>query len=342
MACVVLADEGDFGPTALGRSPLSGTATAFTELALALVERGHEVVVRNNCPYPVQRENLDWAGLDRGLPEKIDLFIANRDPGLLSHGARARRRVLWIHNTAHYLIRRHLSRMARWRPAIVFSGAYHRSTYPWWAPAGGRAIIPYGVSKTFLTAPLSPNIPAQRAIFTSNPIRSLSWLVDLWARRIHPTLPKAELHVFAGPEVYGRWGARVSDLMEPHLRAAREAARFGVVVRAPVSNRVLSEELSASRVHLYRGDRAETFCLAIAESQAMGVPGVVQPIGSVVERIADGVTGFVARDDEEFATHAIALLTDDGLWLRMHEAASARQRTGHWSNTAAAFEKEFL
>ena len=70
--------------------------------------------------------------------------------------------------------------------------------------------------------------------------------------------------------------------------------------------------------------------------------GVVQPIGSVVERIADGVTGFVARDDEEFATHAIALLTDDGLWLRMHEAASARQRTGHWSNTAAAFEKEFL
>ena len=49
---------------------------------------------------------------------------------------------------------------------------------------------------------------------------------------------------------------------------------------------------------LYRGDEGETFCLAVAEAQALGVPAVVQPLGAVAERVIDGVTGTVARDDE--------------------------------------------
>lgn len=342
MAHVVLEDGGEFNPTALGETPLGGAETAFTELALALAERGHRVVVRNNCKDACRRENLDWVPFSHGLPARVDLFIANRNPRLLAHGRRAGRRVLWIHNIAHYLLRRHLLRLARWRPTIVFSGTYHRSTYPWWAPAGGRVIVPYGVSSTFLASQHSRGVPAQRAIFTSNPMRSLSWLIDLWVRRIHPVLGKAELHVFAGPQVYGRWGAQVSGLMEPHLRAAREAARFGVVVREPVANRTLVDELRLTRVHLYRGDRAETFCLAMAEAQAMGVPCVVQPIGSVVERVVDGETGFVAKDDKEFAERAIALLTDDDLWLRQHRAALSRQRNGNWSKAASTFERLFL
>ena len=32
---------------------------------------------------------------------------------------------------------------------------------------------------------------------------------------------------------------------------------------------------------LYKGDPGETFCLSIAEAQALGIPCVVQPIGSL-------------------------------------------------------------
>ena len=56
----------------------------------------------------------------------------------------------------------------------------------------------------------------------------------------------------------------------------------------------------------------------------------------------DGVTGFVAPDDETFARRAIALLTDDGLWRAQHEAALRLQQGWSWDEMAARFETEVL
>jgi glycosyltransferase involved in cell wall biosynthesis len=88
----------------------------------------------------------------------------------------------------------------------------------------------------------------------------------------------------------------------------------------------------------YRGDPGETFCLALAEAQAMGVPAVVRPSGSTPERVIDGVTGHVAEDDESFAAAAVRLLCDDDLWRRWHLAALARQRGMSWDAVGARFE----
>jgi glycosyltransferase involved in cell wall biosynthesis len=70
----------------------------------------------------------------------------------------------------------------------------------------------------------------------------------------------------------------------------------------------------------------------------MGVPAVVQPRGSVVERVIDGVTGHIAGDEDSFANAAIALLRDDDLWRRFHAEALARQRGQSWDEIAAQFE----
>ena len=78
---------------------------------------------------------------------------------------------------------------------------------------------------------------------------------------------------------------------------------------------------------------------AAGEAQAMGLPGVVQDIGSLRERVVDGVTGTVARDETAFADAAIRLLGNDALWLRQHAAALARQRGFGWQEAAAEFEK---
>ena len=89
---------------------------------------------------------------------------------------------------------------------------------------------------------------------------------------------------------------------------------------------------------LYRGDINETFCLAVGEAQAMGVPAVVQNYGSVVERVVDGETGYVADDDQAFAEAAIKLLSDEELWRRQHRTALDKQRSWRWQDAAAAFE----
>ena len=113
----------------------------------------------------------------------------------------------------------------------------------------------------------------------------------------------------------------------------------GVKIRGPVTKSQLVREFREARCILYRGDLNETFCLAIGEAQASGVPAVVRDFGSVVERVKNNETGFIAEDDNTFVSKAIKLMTDDGLWLLYHKRAIELQRNWRWSDVAKAFEK---
>ena len=328
-----------FDGRTLDQRPLGGAETSFVEMANALAARGHEVLVRNRCAAPLVHRGVDWRPLADGLPDQADLYIANRGDKLLRLVPEARRVLFWIHNPAGYLLKwRYQWKLARRRPVIVFSGASHAGTYPAWAFAGGREIVPYGVSEIFRHAEeRSP--PPPRVVFTSNPMRSLDWLLDQWAARIRPAVPTAELHVFAGSATYGAAGAAKADRMTPILDRAAAMGGDGVVLRGPVAKSLLVEELAAARALLYRGDIGETFCSAVAEAQAMGVPTVVEDIACMSERVRHGETGFVVRGESAFAESAIRLLTDDPLWRRCHAASLAHQRAWGWDQAAAEFER---
>jgi glycosyltransferase involved in cell wall biosynthesis len=181
--------------------------------------------------------------------------------------------------------------------------------------------------------------PAPRAIFTSNPLRGLDWLLELWVARIAPAVAGAELHLYAGAATYGvAAGSVQARRMEEALGRADGLGQAGVRRFAPVAHDALAAALAGARVMLYRGDPGETFCLALAEAQAMGVPAVVANRGAVAERVIDGVTGRVAEDDETFAAAAVAVLRDDALWRHWHLAALDGQRGWCWDRVAGEFE----
>lgn len=337
-----MADDGiAFDGIVMRERALGGAESAFVNLAEALAARGHQVTACNNSPNPGAQFGVEWRTISRGFPDAADLYIANRgDKLILAMRNRARRSVFWVHNPARYLLKlRYLWKLAWQRPPIVFAGPRHIATYPAWAPGGPRIAIPLGVDDVFLKARPGDSPPPPRAIFTSNPLRGLAWLLELWASRIHPGLPMAELHVFSGPATYGAFGAAKQAAMQAVLERARALGDCGVVLHRPVAKSTLAGELGRARVMLYRGDPGETYCLAVAEAQALGVPAVVQRIGAVPERVIDGHTGFVAGDDNDFALHAARLLADDALWLSQHREALERQRSWGWPQAAAAFEK---
>jgi glycosyltransferase involved in cell wall biosynthesis len=122
------------------------------------------------------------------------------------------------------------------------------------------------------------------------------------------------------------------------LEKAAGLAAYGVRHFAPVGRAQLAAALSGARVMLYRGDPGETFCLALAEAQAMGVPAIVQPLGSAPERVIDGTTGQVAPDDGAFAMAAVRVLRDNALWRCWHLAALAKQGGSSWDSVAMRFE----
>lgn len=341
MARIVLADDGiEFDGLTPGQRPLGGVESSVVAMTEELARRGHEILVFNKCRAPLHHNGVAWTPIGQGLPESADLYIANRGDRLIGLLPAARRKVFWIHNPAQYLLKwRYLWKLWSVRPDIVFIGDYHARTYPRWAPAGARRVIPYGIPDAFRTADPAASPPPPRAIFTSNPLRSLDWLLDRWVKDIRPRVPGAELHVFSGAATYGGVGDRKAAAMKAVLDQARACAGHGVVLRGPVPKGQLIEELRAARVMVYRGDLNETFCLAVGEAQAMGVPTVVQDLGSVVERVVDGETGFIGRSDASFSDAAVRLLTDDALWRRQHDRALDLQRRWSWADAAAAFEE---
>jgi glycosyltransferase involved in cell wall biosynthesis len=88
---------------------------------------------------------------------------------------------------------------------------------------------------------------------------------------------------------------------------------------------------------LYLGDVGETFCLALAEAQAMGVPCVVRPVGAVGERVREGETGFIRATDAELADAAVALLRNDALWQHFSQNALNLRPHAGWAQAAQRF-----
>ncbi|EME69109.1 hypothetical protein H261_14930 [Paramagnetospirillum caucaseum] len=341
MASIVMTDDGIvFDGATLEERPLGGAETSFIEMANALAARGHEVLVCNKCEAERVHKGVTWRPLSRGVPEAADLYIPNRGDRLIRLCPKARRTIFWIHNPAGYLMKwRYQWKLALRLPVIVFSGESHASTYPSYAFAGGRETVPYGLTDLFRHAGARAEPPPPRVVFTSNPMRSLDWLLDLWERRIRPAIPDAELHVFAGTATYGAAGAAKAGRMGVVLDRAGAMGPHGVVLRGPVPKTQLVGELAAARALLYRGDIGETFCSAVAEAQAMGVPAVLQDIACMKERVIEGETGYCVKDDETFVRHAVAILTDDALWRRLHRACLERQRSWGWDQAAAEFER---
>ena len=338
MADIVMADDGiAFDGMTAEAGPLGGAETAFVALAEAFAMRGHHVEARSRCRAPVVHSGVAWAPLVTGAPPECDLFIANRGAGLLGLVSTVGRRLFWLHNPARYLKKpRNLWHLARYRPTLVLCGNHHVGTVPPWLPCSGKVIMPYGLLAPFRKA-ARRDPPPPRAVFTSNPLRGLDWLLDIWVARIAPVIPGAELHVYCGPAVYGAAG-EIAERMEGVLARVDRLYTSGVRRHAPVRHEDLAAVLARSRVMLYRGDPGEAFCTALAEAQSMGLPVVVKPVGMVAERVVDGETGSIAVDDAAFAEAAIALLRDDAMWQRFHAQALARQRGLSWDEVAARYE----
>jgi len=337
---IIIANRGlTFDGASIRREPSGGVESATVFLAEALARAGHRVSVYNNRDTVDSIGGVTWRPLSGGLPLRADLYIANRNHELLLHVPLAKTRALWMHNPVWEIdLWQFRAKMALLPPKVIVLGDYHRSTCPAWVAKYDVRTIPLGLPDTFLSAVPATTAPPRRAIFTSNPGRNLDWLLRVWSERIHPGLPDAELHLFSGPEVYQMRAGTGFNRMSAVLATAEAMADRGVIRHKPVGRDTLRDWVAGSRVMLYRGHEDETFCLALAEAQALGVPCVVQPIGSVVERIRDGATGFIAPDEETFARQAICLLSDDEVWLKHHRAALSSQRSRTWDNVAADFE----
>ncbi|MBK5959558.1 glycosyl transferase family 1 [Rhodoplanes elegans] len=345
MAEIIIADTTrQYDGTHLETQPLGGTESSVIRLARELARRRHAVTVYTNCTTPVEDHGVMWRPIAGARPETCDLYVACQHPRLLRFVKRPKRRAIWVlwqpNHLKHY---KQIGRVWWYRPVPVLQSLHQVTIYsPFLPRRDPQILIPLGLPEDVRGhAPLKAP-PPRRAIFASNPQRNLGRLVEIWADKVLPRVPDAVLDVYGvhdippGTNAWDVWSGTLLPANQPaHVRAS-------VVVHPSATREGLIEAMRGSRVLVYLSHKVEAFCLAVAEAQALGVPAVVAPVAAVPERVLDGITGFHEADPDRFAERTVALLTDDALWRRQHEAAIRHQQGISWSEYAGRFEAALL
>ncbi len=338
MSRILFIDNGiEFDSKTLREKPYGGAEVAFVSLVENLAKKGLDITVYNNCINEGKINDVKWRKLNDGInSEKFDTLVVNRGDKYLNFRKECKKRIFWIHNPANYLLKyRYLSKLLFNKFQIVFSSKYHLNTYPWWAPAKKRIVIPYGIDDELINNKNSTHSSSiKNAIFTSNPLRGLNWLLEIWEKNIYPFCGQSKLYIFSGFETYGDFGVKHAKKINQILTKARSLRNKGVILKKPVKRKKLFKKIKSSRIFLYKGSKDETYCMAVAESQVLGVPAVVRNFGCLNERVINEKTGYVCQNDKEFSLNTIKLLNNDKIWEQMNKESLKKKNYFSWSEIA--------
>ena len=152
-----------------------------------------------------------------------------------------------------------------------------------------------------------------RAIFTSRDDRNLDILINIWKNKIF--LKNKSSKLFVTP----------SSLIDN---------KFNIFERNFGSRDMLIKDLIKSRVFLIPGHKGEIFCIAAEEDRELCIPIVTLGIGALSERVDHGRTGFIAKNEIEFAKFSLKILRDNNLWRRLRNNLKNIRKSKTWENTA--------
>ena len=306
---------------------LGGIEACNLELARALAARGHSVALSGR---PGSDEKTDSLGLvhlgfEAAVTRKFDhLVVSNIASDFDYFDVCGAAPVYWMHNPLRFekaLRKNYVLPLVRHRPRAVFpSHDLEVRTAPYRFLS--RDVIGHGIDAAFLNAACAHHESSEpvRFVFASQPHRGLDRVLRLWCQGIAPSLPHAELHLLGS--------ASLSDI--------GDAPR--VIRHGRLTKRQMIDVYQSATAMLYPGAEDETFCLAAAEAQCIGLPVITMGFGALRERVSHGVDGFLCKDENDFVTKARLIGTDHDLARLLGVAAQTRHANRSWDFVAGLWE----
>jgi hypothetical protein len=293
---------------------LGGIEGANIALAEGLSALGHEVTLFSRMTGERRVRGVLNRPLEAFAPTSFDALISSNDARFFAGSAPATRRYMWMHNpmALEKAFRRgQILPLARHRPVGVFVGRRLMQRTSRLLMFGARIEIGLGVNACFLETPVSA-ARRNRFVFASQPHRGLRPLLAAWAEALPGLPPDAEFHVF---------GSKAEDIgMGPAIPAAMR-----VIFHGRVRKPDLAGAYAEARAMLAPGAEVETFCLAAAEAQCMGLPVLTLGIGSLAERVEHGENGLICASHAALVAAGASLCANTAL-ARKLEAGAMRQR----------------
>ena len=306
----------DYTSEDLNSNKLRGAETVLINLSKELYKLGNSVTVYNNCNNDCILNGVKWINLNNIKSDFIyDISITNNDMNLFNK-VKSKKYIAFSHSIQSiekFIRKRQLLNYMKFRPKIVLLSEYHSKNRNILLKLFGTINLEWAIDEIFINTPINDGLIENRAIFTSRNDRNLDLLINIWKNHIYSRNKKTKL--FVTP----------SSLIDNE---------FNIYERNFASRDLLIKDLLKSRVFLIPGHKGELFCLAAEEARELCVPIVTLGLGSLSERVIHGKTGFIAKDNYQFAKYTLDILEDHNTWKELRNNLIKMRGLKKWNKVA--------
>jgi glycosyltransferase involved in cell wall biosynthesis len=298
---------------------LRGAETVLINLSTSLKKLGHKVTIFNNCPNNTVINGINWININHYFAkENFDLAISNNDIRLFNK-IKSNKKILISHSLQSiekFIRKSQLHSYLKHRPKILLLSEYHKQNRSKFLTLFGDLRINWAVDDIFIQTKIKNNNVKNKAIFTSREDRNLDMLINIWNMYIAPFKNDAEL------------------LITP---TSNKHKFKNIIFRKKGNQKDLIKDLLSSKVFLIPGHKGELFCLAAEEAKELCLPVITLGIGSLSERVNHGVTGFIAKNEKEFAEFTLEIFNNKNIYDSIRSNLFKIRGQNNWDNVAFKF-----
>jgi len=306
----------------LNSKEIRGGESVIIQLSKELARLNHYVEVFNNNSTSQILDNVKWTNINNTNKKNIfDYAFTNNDMRLFNKIS-AKKYIAFSHSIQSiekFIRKGQLLSFLKYKPRVILLGKYHDNNRNFLLKIFGKINLQWAVDPLFLETEVSESNVENRAIFTSRRDRNLDILIDIWKKKIFPK--NKSIKLFTTP----------SNLIDNN---------FNIYSRDFEDKTSMVRDMLKSKALLVPGHKGELFCIAAEEARELCIPIITLGIGSLSERVEHGVTGFIAKNNDEFADFTLSIFDNYDLWKELHNNLLKLRGSKKWQNVATNLLKQ--
>ena len=311
-----------YTPNDLNSKDIRGGENVIIHLSKELAKLNNNVEVFNNNSENQSFDNVKWTNINNTNIENVfDYAFTNNDIRLFNKIS-AKNYIAFSHSIQSiekFIRKGQLLSFLKYKPKVIILGKYHDDNRNFLLKLFGKINLQWAVDPLFLEAEIDDSNVENRAIFTSRRDRNLDILIDIWKKKIFPK--NKSIKLFVTP----------SDLIENN---------FNIYSRNFDNKISLLKDMLKSKVLLVPGHKGELFCIAAEEARELCIPIITLGIGSLSERVEHGITGFIAKNNDEFAHFTLNIFNNYNLWKELRNNLLNLRGSKKWKTVASNLLKQ--
>ena len=306
-----------YTPNDLNSKDIRGGENVIIHLSKELAKLNNNVEVFNNNSESQTFDNVKWTNINNTNKENVfDYAFTNNDIRLFNKIS-AKNYIAFSHSIQSiekFIRKGQLLSFLKYKPKIIILGKYHNDNRNFLLKIFGKINLQWAVDPLFLETEIDNSNVENRSIFTSRRDRNLDVLIDIWKKKIFPK--NKSIKLFATP----------SDLIDNN---------FNIYSRNFDNKISMVQDMLKSKVLLVPGHKGELFCIAAEEARELCIPIITLGIGSLSERVEHGITGFIAKNSDEFADFTLNIFNNYNLWNEIRNNLLKLRGSKKWQNVAS-------